>query len=379
MLPTMIKPRLHPALARWLPGLMVCALLGVSVPAGNCLRAADEPRQAEPAALPTGLEVVAADGPGFLTVNLTEVFADATVKEFFRLLDKEQPGWREHFKQESGLELSDLERATVLLPPPPLANVQAVVVLTTRKALDRQALRKGPFVRATEKKASRGKTYFEEGQRALGFLGERVYVYGASPKVVALLDRPATRRMNPTLEAALRRAARQPAVAMVNLAAYGGEMKDSLRGETEPLLPLFQARTAWLMVVSGADTRADLHLTYATEVEARDGEKAARAGLALAQKYAALGREKVAEAGEGKSVPEMQKWFTRRLTTYLKNAEAGLKTATVEPDGPRVKVAWRSKSGVGENLAFVAGFFWVATGPSRAPDAAEKPPAAARP
>jgi hypothetical protein len=322
------------------------------------------PVQAAPAppqdAVPAGLNLVPKDAPGFMTVNVTEMWKQPAVKELLKLLEAKQANWKDEFQKSVGVDATNIERVTVILDA--TLNEEPVVVVTTIKAFNKAAVQAAITPNAAEQKTAKGKLYTEgKGNRSLALVSDRVFVWGLTTPVLDLIDRPADQKVEGSLSNALQAAAKQPAVAWVNLAAYAKEIQKELppTPEVKSLEPLFQAKTAFLTLVSSEETRADLQMTFETADQAKEGEKAAKTGLELGRQLVGKGREEIGrELGRAREASE--RMLMQQIDVLLEKIDAGLKAGEVVRKEQALNVTLRGKISAGDLAAIVAtGFFTI--------------------
>jgi hypothetical protein len=311
--------------------------------------------------IPLGLNLVPADSPGFVTVNITAMWKNETVMDMIKLLETKQANWRDELKKSIGLDVTNIERVTVILNP--TLKEEPVVVVTTAKAFDKAVVQTAIMAKGEERKTAKGKAYVDDGRHSLYFASDRVFAWGLTKWVQELADRPADKKVEGPLANAMQAAAKQPGVLAVNLAAFAQEIKPNLLGaeELKPLEPLFKVKTAFLTIVSGEDTKADLQMTFGTADEAKEGEKAAKAGLELARMGIAMGRQELAqELGRGQ-LQGIERQLLQRFDALLEKTDTGLKAGEVTRKDQAVNVSARAKINAGELSALAAGalFFVV--------------------
>jgi hypothetical protein len=353
----------------WCAAVLLSGLLAAA-PAPS----APAPAPAE-SGLPAGLEWVPPDAPGFITMRLADVLDSESVKEFRKLMGAQGGDPFGELKWGIGLAPEDIERLTLILRN--TFREEPIVVITTRKAVDQKQVKAAMLPTAPdgggyqENKTPKGKTYFinQATMRMLYFAGERVFLTsGSDTKTMEdLLDRSPQSREKSRFAEAFQAAEKQPVVAAVDLKHYAADIQRGLPEEAKPLLPLFDAGSAFLTVVSGKDTTADLRLTFANGEQVQAAEKAVKAGIDLGRKYVGMGQQELAKAAAQGNVPEPLKPLLQRYDVMLKDLDAALQAASVKQEEGGLRVSGRMKSDVGLLLAMFGRFTNVRPTPAPPP------------
>jgi hypothetical protein len=168
----------------------------------------------------------------------------------------------------------------------------------------------------------KGHTYFTgKDRKAVYLLSAQAVVFGRDNDIVALLDAPAGKEGN--LTPAVRAAAgKHMEVGGLNVSAVAEVVEPQLPPQADSLKPLLKARSAVVTVEEVDPVRADLHLTFAREADAREAQKAAKEAQTLLQGVLQQG---IQQAGKEKDAAA--------LVALLKQAQAGLKNAAIEQKG----------------------------------------------
>jgi hypothetical protein len=256
---------------------LVAATAGVGAPSSARGEARDAKTPAK-ATLPSDLARVPADAAGFVSLRPADVWFSDLGKNLRKRLGKDLEPMTREFKRTLGLTLADIERVTLVLgaesPDPMMA------VMRTRKPYDRKAVLAAFAPDASEEKFKGYSLYAASRGQALLAVGDKVFVVGPVEVVKDSLAPP--RGKGEGLAPALATAAGKHAlVAAFNPTALPEERKKKLPPEAKPFAPLLQARLAVLTLDVAETSRADLRVCFASEDDARAGEKALTAAVKL--------------------------------------------------------------------------------------------------
>jgi hypothetical protein len=190
-------------------------------------------------------------------------------------------------------------------------------------------------------------------------------VYGGPNDIRAFIDHPAKSDAN--MARALRLAAgKHSVVCALNVKAFNDAVGDKLPGETEPFKPLLQAHFGTLMVDLGAESRADVKLTFANEKDAKAALQPARTGLDLARAGMAHGLNELSKHKDMGQLIELFKHFQEALkaveakregATLLASAHVKLdpvKTGLVLVEGVRKARLAASRAQLRNNMKQIA-------------------------
>jgi len=240
--------------------LLVVAVLAVPLSAGE-----------KKESLAGGLALVPANGSGFITIRVGDLYRSDASKAFREKLAKAQPKFAEKFKKNSGLDIDQIARVTVVLGND--AERPPLVIIAMSKAVDRDKVRDAQMPKSEERKHG-GKTYYtrkeaKERDQALHFASDRVLVLGSIKDMEQFLDRKVDSKGKGPLRAALgTAAAKVPLVGGLNLqGGFFGSIKKKL-GEKPPpevkeMLPLLEAKSGVATMVADKDIRLNASLTFA--------------------------------------------------------------------------------------------------------------------
>jgi hypothetical protein len=320
--------------AGWFAALLL-AILAMAAWTDLAGRAAAE--EAAPpgrAALPPELALVPRDAPGVISIRVADVWnSDAAAP--WRKMIKDEPdlAMMQMFLEKAlGLSVTDLDRAVLIIPPPD-SHVQPIFVIRTGKPFDKDKVL-GALVPGAKEEKVGGMSYFPKpnGRDALAVVNERVFLVGPAKELREFLERPAEKKADGPLSDALTRAAgKNQIVVGLNGPAVAKEMKKDL---PPPLAPLAEAQSATLTINAGKELVAHARASFATEEAAKEGEKAAEAGLELARKSIPMLIEKIEKEPTNK---EFEKTLQAKMVRSLKDTEKALKSAKAERKGSVVE------------------------------------------
>lgn len=305
---------------------------------------------------PPELRLVPRDAAGFVLIRAADLWKSDSLADFRQLLQAAGPDALRNFEKHSPFPFSLVDRLTVILlttetllqPVPHQVDpeaMSALLVVRTSKPYDREALSKA-FIRPGRLKEYRGKSYYfnEDSWSGLYLVDDLTFVLGTEDAVVQWLDRLEAKASGP-LELALPVSAEERhLLAAINPAQLG----PVAAGAPPAIQALFQARCAVLTAQAGKDLQGDLRLHYATDDAARDGEKAVRALLELAQQGLAQPLEMIqARLAEGSQADSA---FERTMENLgmlfglgiLRQFETVLKEQSVQRQGAVVRLPLRT-------------------------------------
>jgi prepilin-type processing-associated H-X9-DG protein len=204
-----------------------------------------------------------------------------------------------------------------------------VFVVTLKKPGDRAHIlnKAGPTAKEVKYK---GRTlHVGAGGDAVCILDERTYLVAKVDPLRGLLDRPGKEKDGPLTPAKQALGGKHDFVMGLNLPALLEQAGSELPGELEPFKPLFQAKTSVLTADVGPESRANLVLTFADALGAKQANKSAQEGLKTAQAAIAAGRLALAKEPA--------------LLKLLDMAETVIKATKTEVDGTALKVHARAR------------------------------------
>jgi hypothetical protein len=315
---------------RWRGGAVAAVLLGALLLALlNTENSLPADEKAKTPALPPDLARVPSDAVLLVSGRVADLWNSDVNKSVRKKFAKEMKEAIAQFEKKFGLPLDQVERLTVAVmnirgPEEPLLFVG------TTKAYDRDKVIAAGEEGKEEK--YKGQTFYVKGKDgAVYLLGERALVYSNPQAIRNLIDGPSQREGN--LTSALRLAAgKHSAVFAVNVKTINDTVGGMLPGEVEPFKPLLEAHYGTLTMDMGAETRAEVKLTFASEKDAKAAAKPARTGLDLAR------------AGLERGVDELSKQKEMsKFVELLKQLQGGLKATQIEQEGKTLQASARIK------------------------------------
>jgi hypothetical protein len=265
--------------------LLLGLLAALSGPAK--LNAQDKSRTT---ALPADLQLVPADAAGFLHIRAADLWKSDALADLRQLIAMAGHAAGQAFEKRFIPPPSTVDRITLIWPTVqslhdsfPQADpeaMSALVVVSLVKPYDQAQLLKSLMPAARPKKYQ-GKTYYfdENIWRGLYLADDRTFVVGSEDAVAYLFDQLAQKKVGGRLQPALQEAAGKHHVILgLNPGAVPPEAAQTI---PPPLLPLLKTQVVLATVDLGKELRLDLQLRFTGADQATEGEKAARAGVAL--------------------------------------------------------------------------------------------------
>jgi hypothetical protein len=321
------------ACCRW--GGVVSVLLGaalLTILAGRAdLSAQDQPPSAGQTALSADLQAVPADAAFLVSVRVADLWNNPAVMALRQQKAEELATGLKLFEKEIGVSPETMERVTVVVinfkSRPPLA------LITTTKPYDHAKILTTAFPGARAEMRHEQIFFVSEKQQAVFFLNNRTYLVGSPESVRAYLDRPPAKEgpLSPALRLTTEK---HQIVGGVNISAFAGEEGPRLPPQMEAFKDLLKARSAiWTMNLTGQNN-VHLRLSFANEAEARQAEPALRAAIDLAR------------AGLGQAIQgtPQQPREGAQLVDLLRQLDAALRTASIEPKGTELQVTLSLKT-----------------------------------
>jgi hypothetical protein len=330
---------------RWRSGGVACVLLTALL---LTLLSAENTQPAEEAKtpdLPADLAKVPSDAMLLVSGRVAELWSGEVNKAVRQKYAKQMNKGASEFEDKFGLSPDQVERlsmATMHIAGPAEAGpAEQWFFVGTTKTYNRDNVMGALGARKVEKYKQQT-FYVNEKDWSVYPLGERALAYGSTRAIRGLIDRP--RKSDGNLAAALRLAAgKHAAVFALNVQTFHDAIGDKLPGETEPFKPLLQAQYGTLTVDLGAESLAEVKLTFASEKDAKAAVQPARTGVDLAR------------AGLGRGVDQLNK--QKEMTKFvelLKQVQGSLKATQVEQEGKTLMAAVRLKVDVASvGLVFV--------------------------
>jgi hypothetical protein len=319
-----------------LPGRLVALLLPAVALAGWLDGRAFADTAAPPgrAALPPELALVPRDMAGVISIRVADIWnSDAAASVRKMVKDEPEVGKMTMFLEQSlGLTVTDLERV-ILIVPPPDSRAQPIFVIRTGKAFDRDKVL-GALVPGAKEEKVGGKSLYTsaKSRQALAVVNDRIFLTGQGEELQKFLERAAAKKGDGPLSEALARAAdKNQIVVGLGGPAVAKEMKKDL---PPPLAPLTEAQSAIITINTGKELVVNVRLPFATEEAAKEGEKAAEAGLEMARKAIPMLIDKVEKQPAD---DPLYKTMQAKVVRALKDTEKALKRAAPERKGSVVE------------------------------------------
>jgi hypothetical protein len=311
---------------------------------GAPMAAQDEPKGKEKNPLPPDLALVPPEAFGFLCLQLWR--GENTLgKLLFRQLSKDRPVSTRRLEEKMGVRLKDVERLIVLKLSPD--DEIPLLIVTTEKPYDRDRLFK-TLVPDPRKNDYKGTVYFtskRRGRNAVQPVNDRVFVTGPVEDVVQNLVFRARAKPTGPLSPALRTAAGKHQLVAACSIQHRDRKKlvaNALQGllwsglgsvVTQTILPLAQARAAFLVVDAGKEITLQAHLPFPDGARAEKAEWPMKDGLAFLRMLLRAGKVKLVR----------QKGMARFLP-LMNQAEHALRAAKVVRKDKDLHVVVRSKT-----------------------------------
>ncbi|HEY7427396.1 MAG TPA: DUF1559 domain-containing protein [Gemmataceae bacterium] len=322
--------------SRWRGTAAVVVLLGALL---TVLLTSETPlpadQEAKTPALPSDLAKIPSDAVFLASGRIADLWNSEFTKPVRQKLAKEMNEGARDFEMKFGLPVDQVERMTMVVLEE-RGRGEPLLFVRTAKPYDRDKV-----IAAGEKAKEekyKGQTFYVKDKKSAVYpLDERSLVYSAPVSIRDFIDHPA--KSNGNLADALRLAAagKHSVVCGANVKAFNHAVGDKLPGELEPFKPLLQALYGTLTMDLGAETRADVKLTFATEKDAKEALKPARTGLDLARAGLDGGVKALSKQKEMAKIVEL-----------LKQVQGALKATQVEQEGKTLQASARLKVDVAD-------------------------------
>jgi hypothetical protein len=282
------------------------------------------PQEAE---LPADVALVPADALVMASLRIADLWNNELIKPARVRLEKELAGPLADFEKSVGAPAEQVERLTFLVTGPGPDLEMRVVALNRPYDRDKVAALAGP---KAQRETFKGRSLFVGADgNAVALVGTHVYILGKADPIKSLLDRTAK---DGPLAPARRLAAEKHAVVLgFNVPVIAAEEPDP-PPPADVLKPLLAAKSAAVAADVGAESKATLTLTFASEDAAKKGVGPLRAGVELAR----TGLAELKKKGP-------QEPLTAEIRKLLDLADVALKGATVEQDGTWLRASARLK------------------------------------
>lgn len=322
--------------------------------------------------LPSDLNLVPRDGPGFVSVRVGELVNSKMGEQLLVRLGKNTAPLLKDIERELGVPLGDIERVTVLMGE--------VIIIRTTKPFDRAKVMQTLAPGGKETKVKNGALFGGGNGTGVLVVDDRVFAKGRAQALAQLAERPPAKADKDALSAALALAngkhhvvaALQPAQLLlwtmpqsmpeapaaieqavpIRPGAPGGpggeggtrdgppppppqpaqgrpkmpdlkELLDELPPEALPYKPLFQARLITLTLDVGEETKVQARLTFADKNVMADAENSLRTALYVAREFIPRAAEEMVLE------PEVEK----KVLGLLGELRASLRATVIRQEG----------------------------------------------
>lgn len=248
---------------------------------------ADPARAADPGAA----KVLTPDARGFLHVRVGDVWSSDVAKQLRTFAAQAGPDLLAEFDTRFYPAPSDVESFTIvlfepnfrdLLPSGRPSDKSPVWVVTSKQPLDRAALLKTMQKGGKARKHGGAEYHFDESNwSGLLVLDNTSYAFASEDSITALIDRMAKGGASPLSAVFAREAGKHPATLGVNVERLA--TPDVVKGMPPEFGPLLKAKTLIATADLKPKTAVSATLEFATEAEAKEGEKAVREAVQFAR------------------------------------------------------------------------------------------------
>src|SRR5262249_22397974 len=229
--------------------------------------------------------------------RVADIWRSDALKEMRTLLAKAGPQALRALDERFVPALSSLDRLTIVVSAPGPREPAIGFYVTMSKPFDKEKVVGKSLADSEEEKV--GALAFHVNRRlntAVAVVDERTLLLGPANSVRAFLDKPSNAN-GPLQEAAKLATANAPVAIGVSV----GSLPDIPRDRIPPqLVALLSAKLLTATVEFGKEPRVNLSLQFASADEAIEGEKAARAGIAMAREGLASARPQLEAMVTGK-------------------------------------------------------------------------------
>ena len=263
---TVIRPH---SMSRWLAGYGVLGILELALIASGGQPGGQENKPA----LPPDLSRIAPDAFLVETFQIDAIWNSAAFKNVREKALKQFPDLLQEFERAVGVDITDIERMTLVMPGVKEYS-EPIFLLLTKKAYDKERVLKTLLPNHIKKKIDKATIYISRDSKALSFLDDRVYLFGTGESVEAFLVKPIPPKEGP-LSPALQAAAtgKHTITAGVNPEPVA-MLKDELPAEAELYKPLLAARSPFLTIDLTDKLSCEARGTFPNAREAENAEKA---------------------------------------------------------------------------------------------------------
>jgi hypothetical protein len=295
------------------------------------------------------LELVPADSPGFVTLRVSDIWDDPSVKDFIKKTASGEG--RDFFKdaeKELGFSLNDVARVTIVLPPMLDDNESPpFFIVTTSKPLDKAKVQAALTPKGEESKSASGKVFIQDKDKhaIVHFVGEKTVFIGKGKWALAYLDKKLDTKAEGRYKGAKELAAKNTLAGILDLADYSKELQKNLTKDFKGIDALFEAKPALVTITGGKDLTLACKWSYKNEDGAKD---AATAAKALRDQMVAMLIEQEKQFALLADNPDFKKNEKavaqfKEMLALMKDVEEALKKTEIDSKGKDVNVALHSQ------------------------------------
>jgi hypothetical protein len=295
------------------------------------------------------LTLIPQDASGFVTLKVTGIWEEDSVKNMLKALEKKPDIFKE-VEKFLGLELKQVERVSIMLPAGP--NEEPLVILTTLKPFDQEKVRDAMAPNAEKKTIGTRSCYVGKSGSGSGgggsgvyFANDRTFVCGQAKVLIGYLDKKWDISKDTRFKNATELIGQNTLIGMMDVSPFSKNMLKNLPPNLKETEALYAASPALFTVIGSKDSSLTGKLSYKDEGSAKDAEKAAiKTREALAKLIADEQKElaKEADRPEVKNDP-FSAWATNSLIDLMKEVEDNVKKAKVTQKGNDIEVTIQSK------------------------------------
>jgi hypothetical protein len=287
---------------------------------GPGLTADEAPRPGARATLPADLQAVPRDALATVSVRLADLWRSEFGKQLRQQKPKEVAGIAKVMEQNLGVTVDQVERVTLVFDE---RQEQPSFFVTTSGPYERAKVI-AALGRGASKESRQGRTYYVgKNNRAAYLIDDRTFLSGPSRQIQAYLARPAV-PTGPLQDALVLAAGKHLAVVGVNPLPIIQQVGEP--PELEPFKALLKTQGMTATLDLGEQARLKVRVRFPDAAAAQAGEKALRALWTLAQGAVGSGIQQMEARKEPAS-----------LIALARQAEQGLKTASLKQQGPVVE------------------------------------------
>jgi prepilin-type processing-associated H-X9-DG protein len=238
--------------------------------------------------MPLDVALVPPDAAVVMGFRVADLWIGDYAKPVREKMAKEAGQIAQALEKELGFPPEQIDRLTLMVLS--FGPGTEVFVVTLKKPQDRAQIVKRAGAKAREEKYKGRTLYIGTNGDAVCPLDDRTYIVAKADPLRGLLDKPAKDSDGPLTSARQVLGGKHDFVLGVNVPGFLEQIGAELPGELEPFKPLFQAKTSVLTADVGKESRAEVVMTFADAIAAKQAGKAAQEGLNMARAGIAAGR-----------------------------------------------------------------------------------------